>query len=188
MVDFSEAERSGFIHAFIEFRQQEGSTRTQDDLRTAAERLLKGCKHHFESGVTRIARIAAVIPPEQEKTFRRLTNGLIHSDSLDDFYVLCGTVLREFPQVSPWFQWWMREEHATMLFQSQRRMDPILWDSLPETTNAEEAMHWTLYCMVGRDHALMEGILSLRAFVRHFEQQLASSRGMSTSFLLINVY
>ncbi|TFK79454.1 hypothetical protein K466DRAFT_460510, partial [Polyporus arcularius HHB13444] len=61
VVDFSEAERNGFIAAFIQFRQSEGSTRTADDLKAAAEGLLKGCKQHFRSGITRLTWIGGVI-------------------------------------------------------------------------------------------------------------------------------
>lgn len=64
-----------------------------------------------------------------------------------------------------------------MLFESQRRMDAVLWNSLPNTTNAEEAMHFKIYSAVGRNHALMEGIFSLLAFVRHYDQLLASAQG-----------
>ncbi|RPD52543.1 hypothetical protein L226DRAFT_433390, partial [Lentinus tigrinus ALCF2SS1-7] len=63
VVDFSEAERNGFIDAFIEFRQNEGTTRSVDDLRSSAQGLLRGCRQHFNSGVTRLSRIGGVIPP-----------------------------------------------------------------------------------------------------------------------------
>jgi hypothetical protein len=38
-----------------------------------------------------------------------------------------------------------------MLFKPHREMNQDLWDQLPDTTNAEEAMHWKLYCDVGKD-------------------------------------
>ena len=103
---------------------------------------MKGCQQHFRSGVTRLARIGGVVPVGQEQRFRRLTARLIEAPDLDTFYDTADTILRDFKSVKPWLQWWMREEHATMLFESQRRMDPILWKSLPNTTNAEEAMHF----------------------------------------------
>ncbi|TFK80602.1 hypothetical protein K466DRAFT_456005, partial [Polyporus arcularius HHB13444] len=61
VVDFSEAERLGFIAAFVQFRQSQGSTRTADDLKAAAEGLLKGCKQHFRAGIARLTRMGGVI-------------------------------------------------------------------------------------------------------------------------------
>ncbi|KAI9057625.1 hypothetical protein FKP32DRAFT_1583394, partial [Trametes sanguinea] len=61
VVDFSEAERSGFIHAFIDFWHHEGTTRTADDLRGSAQQLLKGCQQHFRAGVTRLKRTGGII-------------------------------------------------------------------------------------------------------------------------------
>jgi len=44
-------------------------------------------------------------------------------------------------------EWWMRPAHASMLFHSDKKMDIEIWDSIPKTTNAQEAMHWKIYCM-----------------------------------------
>ncbi|KAI0742318.1 hypothetical protein C8Q80DRAFT_1327971, partial [Daedaleopsis nitida] len=128
VVDFSKAERVGFIEAFIEFRQTEGTTRTVDALRTAAEGLLKGCQQHFRAGVTRISRVGGVIPGGEDRIFRRLTEDLLEAENLAAFLEVGQRILAEFPLVSPWLAWWMREEHASMLFQSKRRMDPPLWE------------------------------------------------------------
>ena len=165
MIDFSEAERNGYISAFVSFRQSEGSTRTPDDLRNTAEKLLKGCEQHFRAGVTRIARIGGVIPVGEDQDFHRLAKQLVHASDLSDFHSAGQEILSRFPLVAPWLSWWLRDEHASMIFNSHRRMDPVLWDSMPATTNAEEAMHWKIYQAVGKQHHLMEGIRALYAFV-----------------------
>lgn len=161
----------------MEFRQTEGTSRTADDLRAAAEGLLKGCKQHFRSGVTRVSRIGGVIPLGQERTFRSLTEELLGVDDLESFRYTAQKLALNFPLILPWLRWWMREEHARMLFQSHRCMDVLLWDSLPDTTNAEEAMHWKIYSAVGRDHKLMEGLRCLQKFVAHYDVQIASAQG-----------
>ncbi|KAI9069787.1 hypothetical protein FKP32DRAFT_1547654, partial [Trametes sanguinea] len=61
VVDFSEAEHTGFTDAFVEFWRREGTTRTADDLRSRAKALLKGCQQHFRAGVTRLKRLGGVI-------------------------------------------------------------------------------------------------------------------------------
>lgn len=66
----------------------------------------------------------------------------------------------------------MRPTHASMLFESERKMDMQIWDSLPKTTNAEEAMHWKLYSACGRDHSFMEGMNALFAVATHYQRLL----------------
>ena len=60
--------------------------------------------------------------------------------------------------------------HASMLFESEREMDLKIWESLPPTNNAEEAMHWKLYSVCGRDHAFLEGMNTLYAMATHYQQ------------------
>jgi hypothetical protein len=57
-----------------------------------------------------------------------------------------------------------------MLFLSQRKMKPELWEAIPETTNAEEAMHWKMYSAAGRDHGFLEGMLSLYAIAQYYQR------------------
>ena len=83
-----------------------------------------------------------------------------------------------YPDVAPWLSWWVRDEVASMLFTSQRRMEPAIWDSIPDTTNAEEAMHWKLYASIGRDHSLMEGIRSILRFAEHIAKLIEAAESM----------
>lgn len=62
-----------------------------------------------------------------------------------------------------------------MLFESERQMDIEIWDSIPKTTNAEEAMHWKLYSGCGRDHGFMEGMLSLYKVAEYYQRLLEGS-------------
>ncbi|RDX39611.1 hypothetical protein OH76DRAFT_1424204 [Lentinus brumalis] len=119
VVDFSEAEHLGFIAAFVQFQQSQGSTRTTDDLKAAAEGLLKGCKQHFRTGIARLTRMGGVILQGEDKQFRRLTKALLNTKDLDVFYTTGKKIIKDFPKVAPWFEWWMRPEHASMLFESQ---------------------------------------------------------------------
>jgi hypothetical protein len=62
-----------------------------------------------------------------------------------------------------------------MLFESERKMDIEIWESIPKTTNAEEAMHWKLYSACGRDHGFIEGMLSLYKVAEYYERLLEGS-------------
>jgi hypothetical protein len=46
---------------------------------------------------------------------------------------------------------------------------------MPETTNAEEAMHWKLYSAVGRDLSLMDGLHGLYAVAEYYHQIYTAS-------------
>ena len=67
-----------------------------------------------------------------------------------------------------------------MLFSSQRKMEPVLWDSIPNTTNAQESMHWQLYHAVEKHNDLMAGIYGVLAFLQLFERQLYATASKQT--------
>lgn len=69
----------------------------------------------------------------------------------------------------------MRESHASILFKTERQMDPEIWDSIPDTTNAEEAMHWKLYSAAGKDQWFMDGMHVLYAVESHFHRQYTAT-------------
>ncbi|OBZ71233.1 hypothetical protein A0H81_08564 [Grifola frondosa] len=147
VMDFSEAERGGFIAAFTRFwRVRSDDVRSDDELAEAATKLLKGCRQHFRAGVTRVKSISGVVSPSDVSAFQRHAEALLNAPDIDTFKECANTLLAAFPKVKPWLSWWLRDAHASMLFDSQRKMEPEIWDSIPETTNAEEAMHWTLHC------------------------------------------
>ncbi|KAJ7087995.1 hypothetical protein B0H15DRAFT_982589, partial [Mycena belliarum] len=64
----------------------------------------------------------------------------------------------------------MLPAHASMLFPSFRIMTLELWNSLPATTNAEEAMHWKIYAALGKFLALLEGLKGLYKFAEYYSQ------------------
>ncbi|KAF9522542.1 hypothetical protein CPB83DRAFT_917241, partial [Crepidotus variabilis] len=79
VMDFSEAERGGFIEGFVSFwLERSDNTRNERELLEAAALLLRGCREHFRAGVTRISRAGAIIPvPRQEEFVRRAVGLLI---------------------------------------------------------------------------------------------------------------
>ena len=145
MVDFSEAERVGFFLAFVEFwLLYLDNTRSSEELHKASLLLLKGCLQHFCSGVTRVKKISGAIPPALADAFEAQALALLQADNVEQFLSRTKVILHDFPKTEAWLQWWMRPSHASMLFVSLHRMEPELWESIPDTTNAEEAMHWKL--------------------------------------------
>ncbi|KAJ7703657.1 hypothetical protein B0H17DRAFT_872502, partial [Mycena rosella] len=66
VVDFSTAERNGFILAYVDFWLQHASNaRSIDELCDAAPKLLKGCEQHFRNQITRVKKISGVVDPSK---------------------------------------------------------------------------------------------------------------------------
>lgn len=178
MVDFSEAERIGHEEAFITFwKLRQDNDRTDDELREASKKLLKGCRQHFAAQVTRVSKMSGVIIPGQESTFREHIQALHDAESAEELVATCEKLIRRFNRTESWLRWWMRDDHVSMLFTSRRKMDAHVWDRMPDTTNAEEAMHWKLYSAVGRDHHLVEGLYGLKAVSEHYQRLMTACIG-----------
>jgi hypothetical protein len=170
-MDFSDAERLGFIKAFITFwTQRPGNTRTRQELQVSAEHLLRGCREHYRAGVTRVSRMSAAVPPHMAEEFKARALSLLDLADSDEFRAQAKLIVQDFPKLKPWMEWWRRPSHSPMLFESERKMDIELWNSIPATTNAEESMHWKLYSACGRDHLFIEGMYSLYKFCFHYER------------------
>ncbi|KAF9064588.1 hypothetical protein BDP27DRAFT_1199913, partial [Rhodocollybia butyracea] len=145
IVDFSDGERSGFIGSFVRFWLKQSNPRTAEELQRKGATLLRGCRQHFEASITRVKRITAIVPVDQQPLFSQRVRALLKATSPEILHQLADSLESDFPKIRPWLQWWMSDKHATMLFESKRSMDPAIWDSLPETTNPEESMHFSMY-------------------------------------------
>ncbi len=108
----------------------------------------------------------------------------------------CSLIVRKsgltFPKTAPWLNWWLRPDHASMIFPSQRRMDAIVWDTLPDSTNAEEAMHFKIYQLVGKKHDIMPGLDGLLQVEKYhhslYDQALHESPLAFRSYSFLIVY
>jgi hypothetical protein len=137
VVDFSDAERKGFQLAYAKFFTTTAvgkeildddcwllsmntglpiSRPSFDDLYSTAGALLKGCLQHWRESVNRIARNHVVIPHEEESHFCALISLLYNAHSITEFNSLVEKIRTGFPQTRGWLDWWLRIEHAKMLF------------------------------------------------------------------------
>ncbi|KAG1899810.1 uncharacterized protein F5891DRAFT_1278628 [Suillus fuscotomentosus] len=162
VVDFSEAERVGFTQAFIMFWTNREDSRSQAELEDAAGALLKGCQQHYRSQVTRVKKISGVIDPAKADNFQSRALALLLVLDMDTFKQKVASLLRDYPKTKPWLEWWLRDSHAQMLFPPFQKMKTGLFQAMPNSTNAEEAMHAKLYATVGKRYNLMEGLLCLQ--------------------------
>lgn len=162
------------------------NSRSSDELDEAAKSLLKGCLQHFRSGVTRVKKISGAVPPSLADAFEARALALLKADDVEQFALRAKVILRDFPKTEAWLRWWMRPSHASMLFVSQRIMEPAIWESIPDTTNAEEAMHWKLYAAAGRNHELLEGMYALYSVALYYQRIYTGSLS-TTSLLCITI-
>lgn len=177
-MDFSQAERLGFILAFGEFwRSQIGNQRSDDELVSAAEHLLRGCAEHFRANVTRISKISAVVGIGRADHFKGRALALLDAVDNEGFQTRAALLIDEYPLIGPWINWWLLDSHASMVFPLQQKMDAKTWNSIPATTNAEEAMHHVFYSGAGRDHDLMEGFSALFSLSEFFVNQYERLKG-----------
>ena len=75
---------------------------------------------------------------------------------------------------------------GSMLFESERKMDIELWESLLMDNNAEELMHRKLYSRCGCNHKILEGMHGLYAVAVYYEQLHVAASG-KRYFTLNNV-
>ncbi|EGF99848.1 uncharacterized protein MELLADRAFT_93987 [Melampsora larici-populina 98AG31] len=160
VVDFSLAQRNGFIEAYMEvFR---GSDKVE------ALSKLHGCKQHFMAAVTRIKKNSSIVPVDQDVRW--------------NLYQL-------FPRAKKWLDWWKASDIQAMLFPSRKRLpldDPPLpgeedddnveedqgprrRPELPGTTNAQESMHRVYYLLCPGKCAIIPGFVQLFALVQSLE-------------------
>ena len=146
--------------AFQEFWEaQPSDERNHAELAEASEKLLKGCQQHYRNFVSRVSRISGVVPPDQRATFVTRSNALLRAETPGVLEERVKELLELFPHTVKFFRWWLRKPVVVRLFAGASDMDPDLWKSLPDTSNAGEAMHETFYssCTCGGGHDILDG-------------------------------
>ncbi|KAH9455700.1 hypothetical protein Pst134EA_033087 [Puccinia striiformis f. sp. tritici] len=180
VVDFSMAQKEGFVMAFMEVFGEADRSR--------ALKHLKGCHEHFRAQVTRIRRNRNIVSIGEETNFERMCLALLdrpglgelsHEEKIDE-------LRRRFPKAKRWLDWWTASDVEAMLFPSRR---PLLEDSpdgdgsLPNTTNAQESMHRLYYMISAGKKSMLLGMVELFAFVKVLEEDFdAVMQGVSIEY------
>jgi hypothetical protein len=98
-VDYSDAERLGFVEAFVAFwKRRKDNFRIDKELREAAASLLKGCQEHYRTQVNRVKRISAVVSPGLQDAFANEAMALIEANDYDDFTQRVNRLIKKFPK------------------------------------------------------------------------------------------
>ncbi|KAJ7504614.1 hypothetical protein B0H11DRAFT_1709555 [Mycena galericulata] len=169
VVDYSGAQRLGYIEAFVVFwTRRKDDSRTEEELRKTASSLLKGCREHFRAQINRVKKISAVVHPGLQDVFVNDALALLEVEDYVEFMEHVELLIKKFPKAEGWVRWWARECHAKMLFKPFREMHVEEWDSIPNTTNAQESQHKKIYLAIGKKHELIPGLRGLRQLAEHY--------------------
>ncbi|EGG12138.1 uncharacterized protein MELLADRAFT_89393 [Melampsora larici-populina 98AG31] len=141
VVDFSAAQKNGFIIAYMDvFKETD---------RAVALDKLKGCEEHFRAQVTRVKRNRNIIPVDDEGAFDKQARELMKQDKPGgmNFDQKIAQMRKDFPKAKRWLEWWTAADIKSMLFKSRTKRidDDGLCDDMPATTNAQESLHRVYY-------------------------------------------
>lgn len=117
VVDYSAAQRQGFILAYMSVRLSRNPFDDQHISEATAKSLLKGCAQHFRASVTRIAINHSIVNQEEENRFRFLTKSLVTTPDLELFERDKELLITEFPNCIKWITWWSQADVARMIFE-----------------------------------------------------------------------
>ncbi|EFP89143.2 uncharacterized protein PGTG_14984 [Puccinia graminis f. sp. tritici CRL 75-36-700-3] len=142
VVDFSAAQREGFVEAYWEVF---GIC----DKKIVLGKL-QGCHEHFWAQVTRVKKNRHIVMPDEENLFQSMFLALIKEPKKDDptHEEKIDELRRRFPKARKWFDWWTMADVEAMLFPTRRAQEedgPERSGQPTLTTNAQESLHWLYY-------------------------------------------
>lgn len=199
MVDFSQAQRRGFIEAFADFqlylkhvppemREHPSYAGERNDYRLRAEKLLKGCEVHWQRMFHTVARNGNYVPVDRVGEFWRLVKVMKTTPSLDDFRVAETSLRNGFPSLSAWIDWWTQPAIASMIFTAFLSMDPALYERLPNNTNPAESLHNSLNVATGTGNQLLDGAYKLLLYTQRLQTAHEALQGMRLFFSPVMTY
>jgi len=180
VLDMSEAQRSGFVNAFVDDSlEQNSEKRSREDLSEVARRLMKGCEYHFDESVRRLSAISDIIPTHSKAQFLQQVRHLKEDEEMEDYQRALATIRQQWPEVERWMAWWERPNNASLIFKACRVMDSDLWESMPKTTNPEESRHFWLTRAIGTKLSVIEGLEGLASVGKFYTERLKAVKSMS---------
>jgi hypothetical protein len=179
VVDHSNAQKKGYIMAFADVAlEQPGETRSKAELVKIARNFLKGCEFHFDEAVRRVASVSEFVPSLSKDEFLTCIDLLKTTETVKDFKKMAARIHKQWPGIVGWIEYWERPENARMIFKAYRSMDQSLWDSMPNTTNAEEAQHFWIAQAVGTRLGFIEGLEGLARVAEYYTSRVEAAQGV----------
>jgi hypothetical protein len=139
---------------------------------------MKGCDYHFMQSAQKMAGMGSYVKAGDRETFMRRVYNLKKIQAIDEFVDEIKEMMTKWPEIEPWMSWWTQDGVKAMIFHVYRVMGEERWNSMPDTSNAAESMHWKFYQGVGKDHEMIEGLVGLVKMLDYFDQCLKITQGM----------
>ena len=127
-----------------------------------ANSCLKGCEFHLQKNITTLSKS---LDSDTASAFQCIMDKMIAVESHKRILKLKERLITRFPEFKGWIDWWLRSNIAPLVFTCYVSMKEATQKSLPDTTNAEESLNWSLYSHVGsRKTTVVAAIESIRYF------------------------
>jgi hypothetical protein len=141
-LDFSDAQRKGFISALILLARAAGCQLSDEEIKTKALLSLKGCGFHFQQSLRKVASSGALRDNAFRSVFTSHVNAWLNSSNIKQFNDRKTQLQVHFPSVRGWINWWALPVHAVMIFPSVRQEllgeTDEMYGRLPSSNNNSE--------------------------------------------------
>ncbi|EGG04860.1 uncharacterized protein MELLADRAFT_88518 [Melampsora larici-populina 98AG31] len=185
VVDFSTAQKKGFVSAYMEVFHE-------NDPGKALSKL-KGCHEHYRQSITRFKKNCNVVAAGRLAEFESLALDLLEPNKPGDLTLTdkFAQIARLFPKAKPWIDWWNTADIHSMLFCARDRLpmdDPPLPEGedphdYPDTTNGQESMHCQYYILTSGHCTIIQGFIQLLLFAESLKRDFNNVlRGISVKY------
>ncbi|KAE8223949.1 hypothetical protein CF326_g8114 [Tilletia indica] len=162
-VDFSQAQRAGFVSAYVRWRSALGAMQ----------------------GLTmqRVQGNGNFVPKNKQDVFEKLIRGMLNAKSKDPITDYAAQLFDEFPGCYDWLTWWLSCDTAAMLFPGLTKMPLSRWKNLASSISALENLHSIYYLCWRTNMDLMCGLQCLQELAELLEAEHgAEGEGRATRY------
>jgi hypothetical protein len=99
-----------------------------------------------------------VVPEGEAEEFARAAMHLVEIKDYTELRQDADALHSRWPHCRSWLEWWIGNSAAKTLFKAQRTMLKEASDKIPDSTNAQEAMHKYFYMALGNKHNIITGV------------------------------
>lgn len=160
IMDFSDAQRGGFIQAYHEI------TARDDGIK-----YVKGCRVHFKRNVFKMAEAYKQQhggEKTRKKEISKLATSLTLAKTEDEYNAILSNLAEKFHIAKSWIKWWNRNDVRTTIFPAVSAMKQDLQDHPTTDTNAVESFHNEVYRrMKKRSTSLVTNLRRTLQLIQH---------------------